>query len=76
MNAVLQQGLLEPKFYCDLVYKFKQIVGRTDFSDQLRKVIKHTGYKLNVMRQSARYVFNPITVENSASPLLLHAGWP
>ena len=27
------QGLLEPKFYGDSVYKFKKIVGRIDFSD-------------------------------------------
>ena len=24
-------GLFEPEFYCDLVYKFKKIKGRTDF---------------------------------------------
>ena len=37
------------------VYKFKKIMGRTDFSDQFRKIIirhKRIGYNLNVMRQS------------------------
>ena len=46
----------EPEFYGDLVYKFKKIMGRTDFSDQIRKIIilhKRTGYDLNVLRQSA-----------------------
>ena len=27
----------ESEFDCDLVYKFKTIMGRTDFSDQFRK---------------------------------------
>ena len=54
--SLLHQGLSEPEFYGDLVYKFKKIMGRTDFSDQFRKkIIRHTrfGYDLNVMRQSA-----------------------
>ena len=66
----LHQGLSEPKFYGDLVYKFKKIVGRVDFSDQFRKIIvryKRIGYNINIMRQSACLVFNPITVNNFAS---------
>ena len=35
----LHQGLSEPEFYGDLVYKLKKIVGRADFSDQFRKII-------------------------------------
>ena len=61
------QGLSEPEFYGDLVYKFKKIRGMTDFSDQFRKIImryKRIGYNLNVMRQSACLVINPITVDN------------
>ena len=34
----LQQGLSEPEFYGDLVYEFKKIVGRADFSDQFKKL--------------------------------------
>ena len=42
LKTLLHQGLLEPEFYCDLVYKFKKkIVGRADFSDQFRKIIVH-----------------------------------
>ena len=33
LKSLLHQGLSEPEFYGDLVYKFKKIVGRTDFSD-------------------------------------------
>ena len=53
-----------------LVYKFKRIVGRADFSDQFKKIIiryKRIGYKINIMRQSACLVFIPITVNNFAS---------
>ena len=52
-----------------LVYKFKKIMGRTDFSDQFRKIIRHKriGYDLNVTRQSACLVDNPITVANFAA---------
>ena len=58
------------EFYGDLVYKFKTIVGRDDFSDQFRKIIvryKRIGYNINIMRQSTCLVFIPITVNNFAS---------
>ena len=34
LKTLLHQGLSEPEFYGDLVYKFKKIEGRADFSDQ------------------------------------------
>ena len=70
LNSLLHQGLSEPEFYGDLVYKFKKIRGRTDFSDQLRKIImrcKPIAYNLNVMQQSACLVINPITVDGYAA---------
>ena len=70
LKTLLHQGLSEQEFYGDLVYKFKKIVGRADFSDQFRKIIvryKRIGYYINIMRQSACLVFNPITVNNFAS---------
>ena len=70
LKTLLHQGLSEPEFYGDLVYKFKKIVGRVDFSDQFRKITvryKRIGYNINIMRQSACLVFNPITVNNFAS---------
>ena len=39
LNSLLHQGLKEPEFYGDLVYKFKKIRGMTDFSDQFFKEI-------------------------------------
>ena len=70
LKTLLHQGLSELEFYGDLVYKFKKIVGRADISDHFRKIIvryKCIGYNLNIMRQSACLVFNPITVNNFAS---------
>ena len=70
LKSLLHQCLSEPEFYGDFVYKFKKIICRTDFSDQFRKIIirhKRIGYDLNVMRQSARLVINPITVDNFAA---------
>ena len=46
------------------------VMGMTDFSDQFRKIIiryKRIGYNLNVMRQSACLVINPITVDSYAA---------
>ena len=50
----------------------KTIIGMIDFSDQgrERKVIiryKHIGYNLNVSRQYACLVLNPVTVANFAA---------
>ena len=48
-----------------------------DFSDQFRKIIvryKRIGYNINVMRQSACLVFNPITV-NTLLPSLIARRW-
>ena len=37
LKTLLQQGISEPIFYGDLVYKFKRISGRPNFSDQLKR---------------------------------------
>ena len=36
-NNLLQQGISEPIFYGDLVYKFKRIVGKPNLSDQFKR---------------------------------------
>ena len=69
LKTLLSEGLSEPKFYGDLVYKFKKLKGIKDFF-QFRKIItryRRIGYNLNVMRQSACLVFNPIMVDNFAA---------
>ena len=70
LKTLLSEGLSEPEFYGDLVYKFKKLIGINDFSFQFRKIItcyRHIVYNLNVMRQSACLVFNPIMVDNYAA---------
>ena len=47
---------------CKLV---KRVVGKPNFSDQFKKIVKRyirVGYNLDIMRQSACLVLNPITV--------------
>ena len=65
LKTLRQQGISEPKFNGDLVYKFKRIAGKPNFSDQFKNIVKHyirVGYNLDIMRQSACLVLNPITV--------------
>ena len=59
LKSLLQEGISEPILYGDLVCKFKRIVGKPNFSDQFKKIVR---YDLDVMRQSACLVLNPITV--------------
>ena len=69
LKSLLRQGLLEPDFYGDLVYKSKKIVGSNNFSTQFIKIISHyerIGYNINVLQQTAALVFNPFTVGNFA----------
>ena len=40
LKSLLQQGLLEPIFYGDLVYKFKRIAEKPNFNDEFKKIIK------------------------------------
>ena len=49
----------------DLIYKFKRIVGKPNFSDQFKKIVKRyrrVGYNFDIMRHPACLVLNPITV--------------
>ena len=39
LKSLLQQGLSEPEFYSDLVYKFRKIYTCNDFSTQFRSAI-------------------------------------
>ena len=64
LKTLLQQGVSEPEFYGDSVYRFRKIVGKSN-SEQFRKLInryKRIGYSLDIMRQTLCLVINPIIV--------------
>ena len=70
LKTLLQQGISEPEFYGDLVYRFRTSVGKTNFSEQIRKLInryKRIGYSLDIMRQTACLIAKPIIVDGYAS---------
>ena len=39
LNSLLLQRLYEPDFFRDLVYKFRKILGKYDFSYHFRKTL-------------------------------------
>ena len=69
LRKLLQQGISEPEFYGDLVYRIRKIVGKSNFAEQFRKLFnryKRKGYNPFIMRQSACLVVNAITVDSYA----------
>ena len=70
LGTLLHQGLSGPEFCGDLVYKFKKVVGGAGFSGRFGGVVvrcRRVGCGMDVVRQSACLVFDPITVNNFAS---------
>ena len=69
LKTLLLQGLSEHEFYGDLVYKFRQIIGKNNFPFHFKKIIiryKKIGYNIDVLRQTACLVVNPIKVNSFA----------
>ena len=61
--------LSEPEFYGDLVFKIRKIIGKNDFPHHFKKIIvryKKSGYSIDVLRQTACFVVNPIKVNSFA----------
>ena len=66
----MQQGISNPEFYGDLVYTFKTIIGNPNFADLFKRIVnrfQRAGYTLDIMRQTACLIFNPIMVEGYAA---------
>ena len=69
LKTLLLEGLSEPEYYGDLVYKFRKIIGKNDFPYQFKKIIvryKKIGYNVDVLQQMACLVVNPIKVNSFA----------
>ena len=69
LKTFLLEGLSEPEFYGDLVYKFRKIIGKNDFPYHFKKIIvryKKIDYNIDVLRQTACLVVNPIKVNSFA----------
>ena len=69
LKSLLHQGLSEPEFNGDFVYKFRKIYACSNFSTQFGKIILpyiKIGYNINVIRQrqTACMIVNPIMVNN------------
>ena len=54
-KTFLQQGLSEPEFYGDFVYKFGKIIAKYDFPYRFKKSVrfKNIGFNKYVLRQTA-----------------------
>ena len=69
LKTLLLQGLSEPQLYGNLVYKFRKIIGKFDFPYHFKKITvryKKIGYNIDVLRQTACLVVNPINVNRFA----------
>ena len=65
----MQQGICDPEFYGDLVYKFKNI-GNLNFSNLFKRIVnrfKGAAYTLDIMRQTACLAIKPIMVNGYAA---------
>ena len=47
LRTLLLEGLSEPEFYEDLMYKFRKIIGKNDYPYHFKKIID---YKIDVLR--------------------------
>ena len=69
LKTLLLHGLSESEFYGDLVYKFRNIIGKNDFAYHFKKIIvryKQIGYNIDVLPQTAFLVVTQIKINSFA----------
>ena len=69
LKTLLLQGFSKPEFYGELVHKFRKMIGKNDFPYHFKKIIvryKKIGNNIDVLRQTACLVVNPIKVDSFA----------
>ena len=74
----MQQVICNPEFYGDLVYRFKKIIGNSNFFNIFKRIVnrfKRAGNTLDIMRQTAYLVFNPIMVKKAMLHSLVAQRW-
>ena len=52
LKKLMQQGICNPEFYGNLVYKFNKIIGNPNVSNLLKRIVnrfKRAGYYLDIM---------------------------
>jgi hypothetical protein len=77
LKTLLQQGISQPGFYGDVIYKLRTILGHGNFSAVFTKIIKlfiKRGYDPTILRHIACLVFNPFTVGHYAFLLIASDG--
>ena len=71
LKILLQQGISEHVFDGDLVYKFKRIVGKSNFSDQFKNIIKR--YKIGAFSMDT-WLLTQLRLIAMVSSLIFHDG--
>ena len=73
LKTLLLQGLSEPEFYGDSVFKFRKIIGKNDFPYHFKKIIvryKKIAYSIDVLRQTACLVVKLSRLSALFTPLI------
>ena len=69
LKTFLLHGLSGHAFNGDLLYNFRKVIGKNDFPYHFENIIfryKKIGYNIDVLRQIACLVVNPIKVSSFA----------
>ena len=69
LKTLLRQGITQPEFYGDVVYRLRKLTGSDNFSDRFTKCIRRfvrKGYDKHILYRTACVVVDPLTVNRFA----------